>query len=491
MCVPSLRFSLTRERRRRSVACRNRTMRGQHGQGGGKQSLNTMSRQPGVTALELPTTAPIIRLTAGAGSAGQKTWNIRRPVTLIGSCRPAQIVLHDEGISKAHCVIVNTGKEVLVKDLHTSLGTRRGDDRFDLAILQDGDVLSIGKTRIQVAIRMPTDENDDSGCGVEYVEPVKFSKPVFVRLEHTDQQWRVEEAVALIGRHGRADIRVDHPRVSSRHAILFKFANAPAIFDIGGREGIRVNGEACTVSGLQIHDRIAVGSCVLSIESTSSVDGDGLSTTEHGPKACTVEDASVVTTFPPVAELSSAGTACDAELSLVETATPIKAIADCLVSSRAAGDSSAALAKIESELETLQHAIDGSWGRVNAWEQRLDDDKNRLDRRKTSVEAREAEVEGKDAALRGRLHDLTRFHEQIAEREKELAAQLANIQDQQDCAARADVELGEREAQIVRRMDELRSREHVLAQRWARLQASNCPHCGKPFRSPSAGLPAN
>ncbi|MBI4718161.1 MAG: hypothetical protein HY763_10180 [Planctomycetes bacterium] len=58
--------------------------------------------------LELPATAPFVRITAGVGSASQKTWNIRRPVTLIGSTRPAHIVLHDRDVSNAHCVIVNT-----------------------------------------------------------------------------------------------------------------------------------------------------------------------------------------------------------------------------------------------------------------------------------------------------------------------------------------------------------------------------------------------
>ncbi len=45
--------------------------------------------------VELPSTAPLVRITAGFGSAGQKTWNLRRPVTLLGARRPAHIVLHD------------------------------------------------------------------------------------------------------------------------------------------------------------------------------------------------------------------------------------------------------------------------------------------------------------------------------------------------------------------------------------------------------------
>ena len=35
---------------------------------------------------------------------------------------------------------------------------------------------------------------------------------------------------------------------------------------------------------------------------------------------------------------------------------------------------------------------------------------------------RTSEVEAKEAALRGQLHDLSRYHEQISEREQELAS---------------------------------------------------------------------
>ncbi len=85
-----------------------------------------------VPTWELPSEAPRVRITAGVGSAAQKTWNIRRPVTLIGSKRPAHIVLHDRDISPAHCVIINTGVDVLLKDLYTHSGTLCDDSRVDL-----------------------------------------------------------------------------------------------------------------------------------------------------------------------------------------------------------------------------------------------------------------------------------------------------------------------------------------------------------------------
>ncbi len=92
--------------------------------------MNQTEIQVREATLTLPSSAPLVRITAGIGSAGQKTWNLRRTVTLIGSHRPAHIVLHDRDVSGAHCVIVNTGTDILLKDLRSREGTFCNNARF-------------------------------------------------------------------------------------------------------------------------------------------------------------------------------------------------------------------------------------------------------------------------------------------------------------------------------------------------------------------------
>jgi uncharacterized protein (DUF3084 family) len=82
------------------------------------------------------------------------------------------------------------------------------------------------------------------------------------------------------------------------------------------------------------------------------------------------------------------------------------------------------------------------------------------------------ELDAKDAATRGQLHDLSRLQEQLAQRERELEAQIVKLAADQEAYV-------EREAQLVRRADELSRREHVVAQRWSRLQTASCPDCGR------------
>ncbi|UCE60511.1 MAG: FHA domain-containing protein [Phycisphaerales bacterium] len=445
----------------------------------------------GGTALELPASAPLIRITAGVGSAGQKTWNIRRPVTLIGTCRPAHIVLHDKDVSKAHCVVVNTGTDVLLKDLHTSHGTHCNKERVDLVSLKDGDVVTVGSTRIQVAIRVPENGSDDSGCGMEYVDPCKYPQPVILSLDHVDQQWKVEDAVVLIGRHADAEIRVDHQDVSTRHAILFKFVNGAAVFDMGTQgNGVVVNGQRCPISTLQKGDRIAIDPVAISVESEGSVDlgdtgGEGRSGSAKDNLSANVDDVSSA-----LGEESAQGTPQQVEETPAgpsQVTSPLIAVSDSLQAMDLGGDSNATLSKIESELGSLQKNISESWDRLNSRESQLLADATRLDKQEKSLSEREAELEVKDAALRGQLHDLTRFHEQIVERERELAVQLAKIQEAQDQAAKTAADLAQREAEVSRRVDELRNREHVVAQRWTRLQTAKCTHCGKPVRTGTPG----
>ena len=403
--------------------------------------------------VELPADAPLIRITAGFGSAGQKTWNLRRPVTLIGNRRPAHIVLHDQDISSAHCVIVNTGTEVLLRDLHSSGGTFCNQTRVDLAALKDGDVITLGSTNIQVAIQVPADAAGDSGCGLEYVEPTKFPCRVEVNLIHTDTHWLVEDAVVLIGRHNDATIRLDHPDLSSRHAVLFRSGSGPAIFDLGSRNGLWVNGQRCSLTPLSDGDRVTVGPFGLGIRVKEHATGllgaisAGLPSTESKPVEPVIGAAAAALASTPLASTSSGSAR-----SLPE---PVPH-------------------------DPLHHTLSEAWERLNSSRTSPRADTPVLDEQQSSLSAREAELDARDAALRGQLHDITRFHEQVMAREQELAAQLAQLQAEKDVLATAQKTFAERELELSQRDEDLTRREHVLSQRWSRLLATTCPRCGQP-----------
>jgi len=114
--------------------------------------------QPMERSMTLSADAPTVRVTVGADSVGRKTWNLKRPVTILGSQRRSHIVIRGPAISRSHCVIINTGSDVLLKDLHTPDGTRLNGRLIDLVHLADGDVITVGQTRIEIAITAQASE---------------------------------------------------------------------------------------------------------------------------------------------------------------------------------------------------------------------------------------------------------------------------------------------------------------------------------------------
>lgn len=428
------------------------------------QSVNVVEE----CGVELPASAPQIRVTAGYGSAGQKTWNLRRPVTLVGSKRPAHIVLHDRDISVAHCAIVNTGADVLLFDLHTSSGTCCNKDRVCLAALKDGDVITIGGTKIQVAIRMPAGDADDSGCGVEFVEPTRFRNPLTLSLIHTDKQWTVEEAAVLIGRHDQAAIRLDNPEISTRHAILFRFGGGPAVFDLGSRSGVWVNGQRCEISVLADGDRLTIGPFGLGV-----CDPDRKPSPTQARPAGDQPERAGSAALPGSAKSAGSGAARLQAFPADHTAGAAAPVA----SEQEAG----AL-----RLDPLQDNIVEAWQRLNHWRTQLQRDTNLLGEQQDSLAARESEFDARDAALRGQLHDITRFNEQLAQREGDLLARAAQIQADADAVAALKKAAAERDIELQRRIEEVSRRENALAQRWSRMQSTTCPHCRKPINVGSA-----
>ncbi|MFH0980135.1 MAG: FHA domain-containing protein [Planctomycetota bacterium] len=211
------------------------------------------------SGVSLPPTAPKVRITAGLGTAQQKTWNLRRPVTLIGTSRLAHLVLSDESVSRAHCIIVNTGSEVLIKDLYSTNGTQRNDQRIDLAVLNDGDVLRLGDLTLQVAIQAVRVDPGATGLGRSYQDPLTLTSPMVLRGADSSGRWTVERAVTVIGRRPGVSIPLEHPEVSPVHAALVVVGGKPAVFDLGSGAGTWVNERCAVLAALEPGDRLRVG----------------------------------------------------------------------------------------------------------------------------------------------------------------------------------------------------------------------------------------
>jgi pSer/pThr/pTyr-binding forkhead associated (FHA) protein len=349
-------------------------------------------------------------------------------------------------------VIVNTGTDVILKDLRTKCGTMVNKERVNISLLQDGDVLVIGSNRIQVAIQVPRDAVGDSGAGLQYDDPTVMPTAVSIGLVHTEQDWTIRDAVVLVGRHELAGVRLDHEQVSRRHAVIFRYGVGPAVFDLGGENGLMINARITPQSPLYDGDRITIGPFGLEVRAPKAKKSGGASDTASPVEIAATRSLPPMPTAPAVS-VTSAPT-------IAKETGPKDAVS------------------LDAGLDGLQKEINESWKRLNDWEAKLLNDANALNQQETDLSQRVKELESRDAALRGQFHDMTRLQEMLAAQEKEFLRQKKQLD-----AERQEFEMSkqaclQRDSDIARRTQELSRREHVFAQRWSRLHGMKCQKCG-------------
>jgi predicted component of type VI protein secretion system len=377
--------------------------------------MGLVPRDRQAEALLLPDDAPRVRITAGAGTASQKSWYLRRPVTLIGSRRGAYIVLHGEGIAPTHCAIVNTGWAVLLKDLHTSSGTTVNGKQVDLVVLRDGDLIRVGNTLIQVAIH--TFRKTTESPAASAADPLRLPEPIFLKSPGASRAWQLEDTCAVIGRGEGVAVRLADESVSPVHTLVFAADGKPAICALSWETATLVNGYAVSLALISPDDRLHLGG---------------------------IELACVRSGDEPV-EASPAEMAADAPGGQGESATP------------PAGPQppgpEASLNELEGKLAVLHEDITVSWQKLNDWQTKIHEGDDELGHRQRLLAQREAEFDRQDAALRGRLHDLTCYQEELAAREAELRAQRESLE-----ADRAALDQRLRELERRQRTLDLRER---------------------------------
>ena len=75
-----------------------------------------------------------------------KKYNLDQPAVLAGRSSKCDIQIDQESVSRNHAKIINTGKSIILRDLGSTNGTYVNDELIDEYVLQDGDLIKIGRT---------------------------------------------------------------------------------------------------------------------------------------------------------------------------------------------------------------------------------------------------------------------------------------------------------------------------------------------------------
>jgi len=305
----------------------------------------------------LPEDAPRVRVGAPSYNPDQFA-ETSGHVTLVGSRRDCQLCVPLGDISKLHCAICNTGRELLICDLRSRTGTFVNDQNVLAASLRRDDSVRIGNIPLELEfVRRP--RGSDSG------EKPKLAH--VLRLVVGGETFSLETQPIVFGRRSNCDVVVDTPDVSLAHSLIFLVSGCPVIYDLGSRSGTLVNGRRVNLAWLKDGDRLGIG-------------GETLLLGWEGP---TFSPAPAPVPAPAAAAASRGRDAAEFDLS---TLVPGAGSPDTL----------------EQTIAALQGQLSGFRGR--------------LDKRAAEVEQRAAELEAQTTEMARQRTALESLREQLAVR---------------------------------------------------------------------------
>jgi serine protease Do len=179
--------------------------------------------------------------------------------TVIGRHR-ADVTLDDAKVSRRHAVVRPVGHGLEIEDVGSANGTSvNGVAVHGSQALADGDVVQVGGVRL--AVHVPVRPRDATVLAGD--APV--AQIVLKDGPHAGRRYPLSSEL-VIGRHG-ADVDLDDPQVSRRHAIVRLEHGELVVEDLRSTNGTRVNGDR--VEGtrtLRSGDTIAIGPFALEID---------------------------------------------------------------------------------------------------------------------------------------------------------------------------------------------------------------------------------
>lgn len=356
----------------------------------------------------LPADAPCAELTGGGGQA---RCDATRPVVLIGSRRDCQLSLPHPDVSKIHCAIINTGREILVRDLLSRSGTFVNEQLVRTAALKTGDTVRVGPASVKVDLQQGSGAPAPNGAAS--ADPLRLATAL--TLELGGQRIELTHNASVIGRRNAADVLIDTPDVSYAHALIVALADRPAVYDLGSRSGTFLNGQRVELAYLADGNVLEIG-------------GERL----------------VVHWKPPEKAVAAAEAATQADQ--VAVAQPAPGAAPLSVAGLGAA-----------ELVDLERTIGAVHAQISAARTRLDE--------------RQSQLDGREAELAQRTEDLQKRAEELQARQEVARQSFAAAEQRERALQTEQAKLAETQAAIEQRRGEVESLAAGLTEQEQRLKS--------------------
>ncbi len=215
----------------------------------------------------LPAGAPTATVSIRKGPGSGQSIQLRRAVSLFGTKRGCKFVLRDPTVDRRHCVVVNTGYRIILRDLNTNGRTWLNGAKIEQEMLTDGQTIKIGPWEFYIEVTAADIRGASDSPVVVDLEP----DPTLLAIEDVTSGHiaKLSRDVAILGRGPNSDFVVQDRETSRVHAIIFSYLGRPAIFDLASENGTWVNGQRAVFAMLQNGDELTFGSRTIRFRSTT------------------------------------------------------------------------------------------------------------------------------------------------------------------------------------------------------------------------------
>lgn len=192
---------------------------------------------------------------------------------LVGRDPSCDLAIDDKRISRRHASFLFKHQSLFVRDQQSANGTFVNDQRIDIAELKMGDKVRFDREeylveRVERPKKVVAESFEDGRVLFDRLKrPEAPCYGLFGQSEPVQNQTfplRGEEY--SVGRGEGADILIEAPVVSSRHALLRRRGIAWMVVDTESSNGTRVNGETVKEAVLRPGDRVSFGNVELKFD---------------------------------------------------------------------------------------------------------------------------------------------------------------------------------------------------------------------------------
>jgi len=420
-------------------------------------------------------------VTAGAETSDQKSWNLARPVTLIGRSKGAHIRLDEPTVEPLHAALLNTGDAIVLVDLASREGVFLDGQRIQQRPLRSGESFRVGMHLLRAEINAskgePEAESDWADRAVQLPWPMTFQV-----VRGSPGQWTVRHVGATIGTRPGCAITLAGKEVRPVHVLISRVGATPVLVNLAGGRSVRLNGTPVSTCQLSSGDVVEVHPYSFKVMDSPCAEAAGSATQEQPPSESFEERPSMAATqeLMDSADAERAATGSERsgsaestdEANLVQQSQSLaepdaaEPAADAIIPEAPVPD----VHQFESRLQQVQEQLLDSSKQLKQWQQQLERYANKLILKDAELSKRARQLDELQQHLQKTQEELQQRTQQLEQSKSELDEQRRDLEAERSALASEREQISQQRAALETQAQQVRSEEEALQQKYGEFE---------------------